>query len=451
MLEKSTYFLNCLIKEHSKPWQLQLGRTYALVTALIAPIITLALTIALVASDSPYAARTLPYFAAATILSEILYVLSKKDIVALATIYLVALFLLLSFAIVWSVGIGAGSMVLCSGAIILAGTICGYWCALVPAKISTVFLLAFRAAELQGLVHPEYVMSEKPANFSTVILMALLFHLLAGVSAALHRLEETRRKLKEAETNFTLQQSLLSHKLKRQSQKLQSAASERTRQLYRLAEVGEVSTALMHDLANNLTSLAFEIDNIETTEGRANVRRARNQLKQITNTFDRTRQQMKGQYTPNVFDVAKEVSYIVGLLRTTAKKSQVLLKWTKPEGGGYGCLGEKVLFQQLLSNIINNAIESYEAVPIKRAKRSVLVKLRAQPDTLTLTITDWGKGIEPDIAAKVFEPFYTTKASGMGMGLYLTKRFIEGSFSGSIELKASPDRTTFIITLPRQA
>jgi len=436
---------------HQQQWQKQLARSYTLVTAMVLPLVTLSLFIAWVFADSAYAAYTLVYFVGASILSIVLYILARKGVLGSTCLYLMCVYLLLAFSIVCRVGIGPGSVVLCSIVIILAGSLCGYRCSLLGATASTLFLLVFRAVELHGSIHPVYVMSVRPTNFSHAILAALLFNVLAAISGSLYRLEETRRQLRETEATFAYQKNRLTDKLKRQSQKLRSAESEKMQQLYRLAEVGEASTALMHDLANNLTSLALEIDGIETKQSSRSVRRARSQIRQINDVLNRTRQHLKGQYKPRVFDVAKETTHTSNLLRTSARTAGVTLEWARPgQSERFGCLGEKVLFQQLLTNIIINAIESYRSTPEQSPpNRKIALSLKAKSGFMTLTITDWAGGIDPEVLGRIFEPFYTTKEGGMGMGLYLTKRFIEGSFAGSIKVESSDRRTTFTIALPQ--
>ncbi|HUS26134.1 MAG TPA: HAMP domain-containing sensor histidine kinase [Nevskiaceae bacterium] len=440
----------CFVKNsHKHAWQVRLAHTYTLATALMLPFTTLALAVIFLIADSPFAARTLPYFAGATLLSWVLYALNKKEVLGFIGIYLMSLYLLLSFGIIYGVGVGPASMVLCSWAIILAGTLCGYRCALVPTTIATVFLFVYRTAELQGIVHPVYVMSHKPTNYSVVILLALLFYVFASISGSLYRLEQTRRELQEAEENFAQQKNQLTNKIKKQSQKLRSAESEKLRQLYRLAEMGEISTVLMHDLANNLTLLALEVDRMETTTSNTSVRRVKNQVKQIHGTLNHTRQQLKGEYSVKLFDLAKETGRTVRLLRPSAKKAHVQLEWIRPDSRErLHCLGEKILFQQLLTNIINNAIESYDSLP-PAPHHKVSVSLEAVDTSLRITVTDWGKGIAPEDTDKVFEPFYTTKQSGMGMGMYLTKRLIASGFGGTVELKSTKHQTSFVVVLPQ--
>lgn len=450
-LKLTRTLIRIIIKHHDSDWQRQYAGNYALATVMVLPLVTCILVLVLFVSGSPYAARTLPYFFGGTLVSVVVFTAYKKGLIRFAGLYIIFLYLLLGFGLVWSVGIDVGAMVFCSGAVIFAGTLCGYWCSFGLATMSVGFLFGFRAAELHDVVHPVYAMSQKPTNFGVVLLLALLFHFLTAVSGSLFRLERTRQKIRDMEQSFARQKNLLTYRMKKQSQKLQSAEFEKMQQVYRLAEVGETSAALMHDLANNLTTLALEIDGIEARENRTSVRRAKNQVKQINTILTRTRQQLKGDYQPKVFDAAKEISATIRLLRVSAARGGVTLEWDSPLlGRRFDCLGEKVLFGRLLTNIITNAIESYGQVPAHASsKPRVLITLKATDTTLHLNITDWGKGIGAEAAGKIFDPFYTTKREGLGMGLYLTKRFIENNFGGKIALASRHHPTTFAIELPR--
>ncbi|MDZ4384000.1 MAG: ATP-binding protein, partial [Nitrospirota bacterium] len=66
----------------------------------------------------------------------------------------------------------------------------------------------------------------------------------------------------------------------------------------------------------------------------------------------------------------------------------------------------------------------------------------------SINIGDTGTGIPEDIRGKIFDPFYTTKVQGLGLGLTLTQRIVE-SHSGQIEVESREGKgTTFIINLP---
>jgi signal transduction histidine kinase len=68
---------------------------------------------------------------------------------------------------------------------------------------------------------------------------------------------------------------------------------------------------------------------------------------------------------------------------------------------------------------------------------------------MALSVTDYGIGISPEELDNIFKPFYTTKPGGLGVGLYLAKRFIESNLGGSLSANSSPRRTVFTMTLPR--
>ena len=71
---------------------------------------------------------------------------------------------------------------------------------------------------------------------------------------------------------------------------------------------------------------------------------------------------------------------------------------------------------QVLTNLVQNAIDAVEK------KGHVKVALGATNDTVTITVSDDGPGIAPEIAARLFEPYATTKAHGTGLGLAIAQR-----------------------------
>jgi len=103
-----------------------------------------------------------------------------------------------------------------------------------------------------------------------------------------------------------------------------------------------------------------------------------------------------------------------------------------------------------VANLIKNALDSYDDLPVSgQAKRAVRITFATSGKTIVLTITDWGRGIRSSDRHRIFEPFYTTKKGGMGVGLYLSKRFIEENFGGTIELHNPEMGSMFTVRLPR--
>jgi len=102
------------------------------------------------------------------------------------------------------------------------------------------------------------------------------------------------------------------------------------------------------------------------------------------------------------------------------------------------------LFDWVIENLIRNALDAMGAVG------KIQVELQVKDNMAHIDISDTGKGIESSKFKTVFEPGYTTKKRGWGLGLSLAKRIIENYHSGKIFVKNSipNEKTTFSIQLP---
>lgn len=110
---------------------------------------------------------------------------------------------------------------------------------------------------------------------------------------------------------------------------------------------------------------------------------------------------------------------------------------------------DKEQLSRVFINLIKNAIQS---IPDNRNGK-IVISLIQNRNTIRISLTDNGKGIPEDLQNKLFTPSFTTKSSGMGLGLSIVKSIIE-SFGGNITFKTKVNLgTTFVIELPiyRQA
>ena len=113
-------------------------------------------------------------------------------------------------------------------------------------------------------------------------------------------------------------------------------------------------------------------------------------------------------------------------------------------------MADPTLLQQVILNLIKNAIEAMTTgpTPIKALR---LVTTQNGNSVVSLTVQDSGPGITPENETHIFDPFYTTKSSGMGLGLSISRRIIE-DHGGDLRLtKTSSNGCTFEITLPSVA
>lgn len=102
---------------------------------------------------------------------------------------------------------------------------------------------------------------------------------------------------------------------------------------------------------------------------------------------------------------------------------------------------DRLQFRRALNNIIKNAIEAGEG---KSVGNEIFIKTQPTTDSnksIKISIRDHGKGMEPAMLVKIFEPYFTTKKRGMGLGLSIVKRIIE-DHGGQIEYNSQPGKGT---------
>jgi signal transduction histidine kinase len=106
-------------------------------------------------------------------------------------------------------------------------------------------------------------------------------------------------------------------------------------------------------------------------------------------------------------------------------------------------IGDAIGMEQVLINLVANARDA-------KARQVNITSTPApgRPGHLRLTVADDGVGIGPEALLRLFEPFYTTKAKGTGLGLWLSQRIVQ-EHGGTIEAQSATGKgTTFVITLP---
>jgi len=102
---------------------------------------------------------------------------------------------------------------------------------------------------------------------------------------------------------------------------------------------------------------------------------------------------------------------------------------------------DEKLLSQVLINLLKNGAEAMEG----QGNAQIIIGSQTTKDSLHLTITDNGPGISDDILKDIFIPFFTTKKSGNGIGLSLSKQIMKGH-KGDITVESDAGETTFTLT-----
>jgi C4-dicarboxylate-specific signal transduction histidine kinase len=109
--------------------------------------------------------------------------------------------------------------------------------------------------------------------------------------------------------------------------------------------------------------------------------------------------------------------------------------------------GDQTLLQQVFVNLITNAIEAMEGTEIR--ERSLIVTASVKGDKVEVFVRDSGTGISPETLDHIFDPFYSTKPKGLGIGLAITRSIIEAHGASLRAFRNTPRGTVIAITLPR--
>lgn len=144
-------------------------------------------------------------------------------------------------------------------------------------------------------------------------------------------------------------------------------------------------------------------------------------------------------------DLAEIIDDSIGFMESFARKRGVRVN-RKIQGGRPELMADQVMLEQVLMNLMRNAIEAMSEAPA--AQRRLLITLERCDQHMEIRVIDQGPGIPPDVQEKLFTPFLSTKPEGMGMGLNICRSIIE-FHHGRLWVEANPEGgSIFIITLP---
>jgi C4-dicarboxylate-specific signal transduction histidine kinase len=145
-------------------------------------------------------------------------------------------------------------------------------------------------------------------------------------------------------------------------------------------------------------------------------------------------------------EINEAILDIMGLARVPTSDNGVVTKVQLAEGLR-PILGDKVQLQQVILNLIMNAIEAMSGV--REGPRELLISTSAiESDGVLVAVRDTGPGLSQASAAHLFDAFYTTKSSGLGMGLSICRSIVEAHGGRLWAAPNEPRGAVFCMTLP---
>jgi PAS domain S-box-containing protein len=197
----------------------------------------------------------------------------------------------------------------------------------------------------------------------------------------------------------------------------------------RVTTLGQLTSSLAHELSQPLGAILRNAEAAEILLQRASpdldelraivtdIHRDDRRAGEVIERLRALLQRRQLQFEAIAIDgLVRDVSAIV---RSDATARHILIK-CETEANLPKVCGDRVHLSQVLLNLLVNALDATHGT------RQVLVQALAQtPRAVEVAVTDWGGGIPNDRLQRIFEPFYTTKAGGMGMGLAVSRTIVE--------------------------
>lgn len=251
----------------------------------------------------------------------------------------------------------------------------------------------------------------------------------------------------------------------RRLERLRARAERRARTAERLAEIGKMTGGLAHEIRNPLSTIGMnaqllaegleELPDDFEPRGRlsrrlAVLRREVERLGGILSDFLNYAGELR--LDRRRADLNAVVSELADFFMPQAQQQRVRLRADLVAGElpidvDVGHLKQAVL------NLMLNAVQAMTQPPAAESSPRELI-LKTQRDEsqkeswARLHVIDTGPGVPPDTLARIFDPYFTTKAGGTGLGLPTTRRLVE-AHGGAIDVRTEPGRgTDFILSLP---
>jgi PAS domain S-box-containing protein len=145
------------------------------------------------------------------------------------------------------------------------------------------------------------------------------------------------------------------------------------------------------------------------------------------------------------FDLNESVNEVIVMVQGATIKNRIAVN-TQLTDGPVPVQGDRVQLQQVVLNLVLNAVEAMGSV--ETGARELLISTQQGPTGVLVAVRDSGPGIDPASHERVFERFYTTKTSGVGLGLSICRSIIDGH-GGKLWVSANePGGAVFQFTLP---
>jgi C4-dicarboxylate-specific signal transduction histidine kinase len=266
-----------------------------------------------------------------------------------------------------------------------------------------------------------------------------------------------RAKAEIKRLNEELEQRVVerTNELMKASEALREAQGELAR-VTRLTAMGELTASISHELNQPLAGAVANCDAClawlsgeppNTAEARAAAERMIEAATQAADIVRRIRDLFKKASPERLkLNINEVIEETLRLIQREVLRNNVCLQMELGSRLPF-VLGDRVQLQQVVLNLVKNGIEAMSGVG-DRTPQLRIRSARQDPNQVLVAVADSGAGIDPLVIGRIFEPFYTTKPQGLGMGLAISRSIIEAHGGRLWAETNTPHGAIFQCTLP---
>ena len=229
----------------------------------------------------------------------------------------------------------------------------------------------------------------------------------------------------------------------------------------KLAEMGDMVAAIAHQWNEPLVELSALVQDIQTSyllnelkdmDVKDFVNDSMVQIKYMSKTLSDFRNFLKPSTTKKLFSISKALNEINEIIGKQIFYSNIKMNFNyKNENEELLIYGYENEFKQVLLNLINNAKNKILEKNEDTLNKGIIdINIQRCTNYNTIEIIDNGGSIDENIIKSIFQPYFTTKKDGTGLGLYMAKVIIEDKMRGSISVKNDEQNVVFTIKLPHK-
>ena len=229
----------------------------------------------------------------------------------------------------------------------------------------------------------------------------------------------------------------------------------------KLAEMGDMVAAIAHQWNEPLVELSALVQDIQTSyllnelkdmEVKDFVNDSMIQIKYMSRTLSDFRNFLKPSTKKKLFSISKALTEINEIIGKQVFYSNIQMSFNyKNENEELLIYGYENEFKQVLLNLINNAKNKIVEKDFDYSKKAKIdINIQRTSTHNIIEIADDGGKIDESIIDSIFEPYFSTKPNGTGIGLYMAKVIIEDKMRGTITVKNDDNNVIFTIKLPHK-